>query len=222
MQSSTVNQSAYFDEAGILAPNSNFRRDNNPRRESGEERVTATTEENNKTVNYEEASTQFSNNEQAVKADLRNLDEFTPYNPLQQREREHDGNQERKKRQQRRIGASKRTEALEEDFDEEQVFAFLSFLDRLWLSLSEIVESVSREFENWNKWFKKKEKKLPPAPDKSRIAYIREEFQAQRSPHLWKTNPDRKWILTFGNSKINNVISSILYKYQNETISKDA
>lgn len=226
MQPSTVKQSSYVDELGtnVLATGSGFRRANlDPRsaREVDGNKSASIAEENNFQEN-DNTKAQFTESESVISPDLRNLDEFTPYNPLaQEKERDKD-ERERRKRQQRRIGSAKRVDEIEEDLDEEQLFGFLVFLDSLWIKLSEIVESVSREFENWSKWFKKKEKKVPPALDKSRISYIREEFNAHRSPHLWKSNPDRKWILTFGHAKVNNVVSNILYKYQNETISKDA
>ncbi len=104
---------------------------------------------------------------------------------------------------------------------EHEVSDFFDYLDNACVRLYELVEEKVSEFENWNKWFKK-EKRRPPTPDKASVYYVREEFNAKRSPHLWKTNPNRKWILSFGNSVINNIVSAILYKYQNETLSKDA
>ncbi|MDD9898836.1 MAG: hypothetical protein OXU45_07545 [Candidatus Melainabacteria bacterium] len=151
--------------------------------------------------------------------DLRNTDEFTPLDP--KRDRNKEKNQGQQRRRQRRIGKRRRVGALEDDYTEDDVMGFMGFLDQLWQRLTELVEDVAEEFDNWNKWFKK-EKLKPPAPDRSRVTYIRDEYQANRSPHLWKSNPDRKWILAFGHNKINNIVSSILYKYQNETISKDA
>lgn len=155
-----------------------------------------------------------------LEQDLRNADEFAPYDA--KRDKDKDKNQGQHKRRQRRIGKTKGANALDdEDYDEEDVNGFLGFLDQLWQRLTELVEDVAEEFDNWNKWFKKAKVK-PPAPDRSRITYIRDEYQANRSPHLWKSDPDRKWILAFGANKINNVVTSILHKYQNETISKDA
>lgn len=154
-----------------------------------------------------------------LEQDLRNTDEFAPYNP--KRDRDKEKNQDERRRQQRRIGRKRRLSVDEDDYTEDDVMGFMGFLDRLWQRLSELVEDVAEEFDNWNKWFKK-EKLKPPQPDRSRVTYIRDEYQMNRSPHLWKSNPDRKWILAFGNNRINNVVSSILYKYQNETISKDA
>lgn len=152
--------------------------------------------------------------------DLRNTDEFSPFDI--KRDKDKEKNQDERRRRQRRIGRTTRANTLEdEDYQEEDVFNFLGFLDKLWKRLTELVEDVSEEFDNWNKWFKK-EKSKPPLPDRSRVTYVRDEYHANRSPHLWKSNPDRKWILAFGHNKINNVVSSILYKYQNETISKDA
>lgn len=149
-------------------------------------------------------------------------DGFLPYNPNGDSSDSQDGRKQRKEQAQRRIGAIKTAEPIPEELFEEDIFDFLGFLDKLWIKLSEIVESISQEFETWNKWFKKKEKKAPPEPDKSQVFYVREEFNTKRSPHMWKSNPDKQWVLTFGNNKINNMVSSILYKYQNETISKDA
>jgi hypothetical protein len=146
-------------------------------------------------------------------------DEFTSYDPL--REEDSALTHGLRPRGQRRLGKTKRKNTLFEDYTEEDVWNFLGFIDGLWRRLAETVEEVVDEFENWNKWFKK-EKKLPPSPESNKVIYIREEFNTKRSPQMWKSNPDRKWILTFGNNKINNIVSSILYKYQNETISKDA
>ena len=151
--------------------------------------------------------------------EFRGADEFTGPDPFKDKNREK--NDERDKRRKRRLGKIKRTNGIDEDLDEEAVFGFLSFLDSLWRGLYDLVEEIADEFDNWNKWFKK-EKKKPPEPDKSKVLYIRDEFNAKRSPHLWKSDPSRRWILGFGNSKVNNVVSSVLYKYQNETISKDA
>lgn len=155
-----------------------------------------------------------------LEQDLRNTDEFTPYNP--KRDKDKEKNKDERRRKDRRIGKLKRANSVDdEDYDEEDVFNFLGFLDKLWQRLTELVEDVAEEFDNWNKWFKK-EKAKPPVPDKSRVTYVRDEYHANRSPHLWKSDPDRSWILAFGHNKINNVVSSVLYKYQNETISKDA
>ena len=146
-------------------------------------------------------------------------DEFTSYDPL--REEDSVLTDGLRPRGQRRLGKTKRKNTLFDDYSEDDVWDFLGFLDGLWRRLAETVEEVVDEFENWNKWFKK-EKKQPPTPDSAKVIYIREEFNTKRSPHMWKSNPDRKWILTYGNNKINNVVSAVLYKYQNETISKDA
>lgn len=152
--------------------------------------------------------------------EFRGVDEFTAPDPFKDKNREKNDERDRR-RKNRRLGKIKRADGVEDEDFEEEVFSFLGFLDQLWRGLSELVEEIVDEFDNWNKWFKK-EKKKPPEPDKSKVLYIRDEFNAKRSPHLWKSNPDRKWILSFGNNKVNNVVSSILYKYQNETISKDA
>lgn len=117
----------------------------------------------------------------------------------------------------RRIGKRERPF----DHNEEEVLSFVNYLGQSWQSLTEELEGIEDEFENWNKWFKK-EKKHPPEPDQNKVLYLREEFNNKRSPHLWKSNPNRKWILAFGENPINNMVSSVLYKYQNETISKDA
>jgi len=86
-------------------------------------------------------------------------------------------------------------------------------------------EAIEREFANWNN-FDENHKTLklkPPAPSQVKPSYIREEFQVNRNPHLWKSNPNKDWILTFGPPRTrNHWVSDILYKYQNETISKDA
>ncbi len=128
----------------------------------------------------------------------------------------------RRKRRERRIGVTRKVDSIEDDdYDEEDVYSFLSYFDKLWKRLTELVQDVSDEFDNWNKWFKK-EKKKPPTMERSRVTYIRDEYQVNRSPHLWKSDPNRNWVLGFGHNKVNNIVSSILYKYQNETISKDA
>ncbi len=146
-------------------------------------------------------------------------DDFTAYDPL--RDEDLALTQGLRSQGQRRLGKTKRKNTLFEDYSEEDVWDFLGFLDNLWKKLAEKVEEAVDEFDNWNKWFKK-EKKRPPQPDSQQVFYVREEFNTKRSPHMWKSNPDKKWMLTFGNTKINNVVSSVLYKYQNETISKDA
>lgn len=121
-------------------------------------------------------------------------------------------------RRRRQIGAVRKPRP---QYSENDVYDFLGYMDDLWPRLYELVEETVNEFENWNKWFKK-EKKKPPVSDRSKVFYIRDEYQKNRSPHLWKSNPNRRWVLAFGNNIINNIVASILYKYQNETISKDA
>lgn len=106
-------------------------------------------------------------------------------------------------------------------YSEEEINEFLAYLDSAWETYADEVEAIGDEFENWNNWFKK-EKKNPPEIDKNKVLYLREEFNTKRSPHLWKSNPNRPWVLAFGSNPINNIVASILYKYQNETISKDA
>lgn len=106
-------------------------------------------------------------------------------------------------------------------YSEEEINEFLAYLDSAWETYADAVEAIGDEFENWNNWFKK-EKKNPPEIDRNKVLYLREEFNTKRSPHLWKSNPNRPWVLAFGNNPINNIVASILYKYQNETISKDA
>lgn len=118
----------------------------------------------------------------------------------------------------RQIGAVRKPRP---QYSENDVYDFLGYLDALWRRLYDLIEEAANEFENWNKWFKK-EKKKPPVSDRAKVFYIRDEYQKNRSPHLWKSNPNRKWVLAFGNNVINNIVASILYKYQNETISKDA
>jgi hypothetical protein len=152
--------------------------------------------------------------------DLRNIDEFTPFVAAVGDRDGDDDQKRRRKRQERRIGTTKKVSAVD-DYDDEDVYGFLGYIDKLWKRLYELVQDVTDEFDNWNKWFKK-EKKAPPTPERSRVTYIRDEYQVNRSPHLWKTDPNRNWVLGFGHNKVNNIVSSILYKYQNETISKDA
>ncbi len=152
-------------------------------------------------------------------SELRNVDEFTR---SVEKSMDADLNQEgdRRRRRERRIGLRK-VNSVDNDYDEEDVYGFLAYLDKLWKRLGELVQEVAEEFDNWNKWFKK-EKKVPPQAERSRVTYIRDEYQSNRSPHLWKSDPNRNWVLAYGHNKVNNIVSSILYKYQNETISKDA
>jgi hypothetical protein len=153
-----------------------------------------------------------------LERDARN-DDFSSHDPL--RDRQGEGRGRDQQQQQRRIGKLKRKEAPEPT--REELNSFLTGLDSTFDNLQELVEETDtdKEFENWNNWFKPK-KKAPPAPDSAKVFYIREEFNTRRSPHMWKSNPDRQWILTYGHTKINNVVSANLYKYQNDTISKDA
>ena len=161
-------------------------------------------------------------------SEITKIDEFTKLNPKKDRvlrdREEESGN---RKRRQRRIGKKKRVNALGEveeidDYvEEEELSGFFSFFDQLVNRLSEIVEEVLDEFANWNNWFKK-EKKAPPPPRKIKGAYVREEFNSKRNPHLWKSDPFKKWVLAFGASHGSNTVADILFKYQNDTISKDA
>lgn len=215
MQNRSATSSAYVDDisnsAMAGATKTRFM-PNNPQ-ETGAGTAAGDQEQQNSNSNTNQTDTDYGRQDYQIE------DEFTAYNPL--RDEDSMLTHGLKPRRQRRIGKGKRVNPLFEDYSEEDVWDFLGFLDELWRKLSDTVEEVIDEFENWNKWFKK-EKKHPPAPDPARISYIREEFNTRRSPHMWKSNPDRKWVLTFGNNKVNNVVSSILYKYQNETISKDA
>jgi hypothetical protein len=168
----------------------------------------------------EESETAVKNYDPGRDQDFGASDEFSGPNPYKDK----DEKNRREREKNRRLGKLRQLDSsfdVEEDFDEDDVFDFLGYLDNLWRKLYDFVEEVVDEFDNWNKWFKK-EKKNPPVPDSNKVLYIRDEFNTKRSPHLWKSNPDRKWILTFGHNKVNNVVSSVLYKYQNETISKDA
>jgi len=121
----------------------------------------------------------------------------------------------------RRLGKRRRSKAAPE-YSQEDLFELLKYLDESIEGFADLAEnSKEEEFENWNKWFKKK-KQQPPKADPGQVFYVREEYNAKRSPHMWKSNPNRRWILAFGNNPINNVVATNLYKYQNETISKDA
>lgn len=151
-------------------------------------------------------------------------DDFSSHDPYKDRHggQNKDQQQQQEQRKQRRIGKVNRKEAPEAT--REEVFKFLEGLDKVLnaaekASLSD--NDTDKEFENWNNWFKA-EKKAPPAPDSSKVFYIREEYNTKRSPHLWKTNPNKKWVLAFGENDTNNVVSANLFKYQNDTISKDA
>lgn len=119
----------------------------------------------------------------------------------------------------RRLGQRRRTKITP---DQEKLADFFEYLDDLVAELYELAEeNLEENFESWNKWFNK-EKKNPPDKDPAQVFYVREEFNAKRSPHMWKSDPNRRWILAFGNNPINNLVSTNLFKYQNETISKDA
>lgn len=146
-------------------------------------------------------------------------DEFSNYDPIKDKEHKNRG---QNKRRYRRIGKKRRVGALGEEFEEEDLFDFLAFVDRLFRRLFKIVEDKVEEFSDWNKWFKRKERRKPPPLAKEKPLFLREEFKAQRSPHIWKSDPKKKWILTFGGPQYNNKVTEILYKYQNDTISKDA
>jgi hypothetical protein len=147
-------------------------------------------------------------------------DEFNNYDPIKDKERRE--NRGKNKRAYRRIGKKRRIGPLGLDLDEEDLFEFLGFLDRVWRRLYKILEDTVEEFSDWNKWFKRKERKAPPPKSKEKPLFVREEFKSQRSPHIWKSDPKKKWILTFGAPQFNNKVTEILYKYQNDTISKDA
>lgn len=151
-------------------------------------------------------------------------DDFSSYDPYKDRNRDGNKDQEQQQNQkkQRRLGKVNRKEAPK--VSREEVFGFLEGLDKVLNNAAEKAsktENPEKEFEDWNNWFKA-EKKAPPAPDSSKVFYIREEYNTKRSPHLWKTNPNRKWVLAFGENETNNVVTANLFKYQNDTISKDA
>lgn len=152
------------------------------------------------------------------------IDEFTQISLKKDKSHEEEEEDRRRRRRKalRQIGRTARVEPIRpEDFSDEELKQFFSFLDRLWKRLSEAVEDVFDDFANWNKWFKK-EKRTPPKPSPIKPLIKREEFNLKRSPHMWKSNPNKPWVLTFGPAQINNKVAEILYKYQNATISKDA
>ncbi len=150
-------------------------------------------------------------------------DDFSSHNPYKDRHGGQNKDQEQKQDQkkQRRLGKVQRKESPQPT--REEVFKVLEGLDKVLNAAQEAskTDGSEKEFENWNNWFKA-EKKAPPAPDSSKVFYIREEYNTKRSPHLWKTNPNKKWVLAFGENDTNNVVSANLFKYQNDTISKDA
>lgn len=148
-------------------------------------------------------------------------DDFSSHDPYKDRHGGQNKDQQQEQKKERRLGKVKRKEAPQAT--REEVFSFLEGLDKV-LNAAEKAsqgEGSDKEFEDWNNWFKA-EKKAPPAPDNSKVFYIREEYNTKRSPHLWKTNPNKKWVLAFGENDTNNVVSANLFKYQNDTISKDA
>jgi hypothetical protein len=151
-------------------------------------------------------------------------DDFSSHDPYKDRHgsgKDQDQQQKREPSKERRLGKVGRKEAPEPT--REEVFKLLDGMDQMLDAAQEAseVKDTDKEFENWNNWFKA-EKKAPPAPDSSKVFYIREEYNTKRSPHLWKSNPNKKWVLAFGASDINNVVAANLFKYQNDTISKDA
>ncbi len=85
--------------------------------------------------------------------------------------------------------------------------------------------SLDEAFKEWNDSFssKAREKRKPPAISPIKPSYIRQEFQINRSPHMWKTDPKKPAILTFGPFKtFSNKVVEILFKYQNNTLEAKA
>jgi|GEM_PF-2962095 len=89
--------------------------------------------------------------------------------------------------------------------------------------LEELELSLDEAFKQWNDSFKTTEKRKPPSISPIKPSYIRQEFQTNRSPHMWKSDPKKPAILTFGPFKaLNNKVVEILFKYQNNTIDAKA
>ncbi len=91
--------------------------------------------------------------------------------------------------------------------------------------LEELELSLDDAFKQWNDSFKADHqvKRRPPSISPIKPTYIRQEFQVNRSPHLWKSDPKKMGILTFGPLKaLNNKVNEILFKYQNNTIDAKA
>ena len=216
----------YIDEvsANMGTPGfaSKFRRANlDPRPDTIEEAKAASITENGETDFEHELEDLIEGDGEFEFEKDKHSDDFTTHDPYKDRHGGQGKDQQEEQKQKRRLGKVKRKDAPEPTQDE--VFGFLEGLDSMLNSAQKAseVDDVDKEFENWNNWFKA-EKKAPPVPDSAKVFYIREEYNTKRSPHLWKSNPNKKWVLAFGANEINNHVAANLYKYQNETISKDA
>lgn len=228
----SLNSNPYIDEitANLGAASAAFKNANlNPTRiDTLEDVKAASVTENSETEferDVEDLVTGFEH-EVEIPRDHR-TDDFSTHDPYKDRHgsggsgKDQDQQQKREPNKERRLGKVGRKDAPEPT--REEVYKLLDGMDKMLDAAQEAseVKDTDKEFENWNNWFKA-EKKAPPAPDSSKVFYIREEYNTKRSPHLWKSNPNRKWVLAFGASDVNNVVAANLFKYQNDTISKDA
>jgi len=144
------------------------------------------------------------------------LDEFTPADPRKDREGQGDDlYEEQNKRKQRRIGRKKRVSG--DDLDDFESAQQGSNVFTLIDKLTALDKGNVDEFSNWRDYFKPSKKK-PPAKSPNPPLYQRELWKPKRNPHLWKSDPNPEWVLTFGRPHKNNKVSETLFKYQNETI----
>ncbi len=109
------------------------------------------------------------------------------------------------------------------------LFTFIDLMIKIVADMDEELEelelSLDDAFKQWNDSFKSNhaQKRKPPSISPIKPTYIRQEFQVNRSPHMWKTDPKKPGILTFGPFKmLNNKVVEILFKYQNNTVEAKA
>lgn len=109
------------------------------------------------------------------------------------------------------------------------LFSFIDLMIKIVADMDEELEelelSLDDAFKQWNDSFKpnQTQKRKPPTVSPIKPSYIRQEFQVNRSPHMWKTDPKKPGILTFGPFKtLNNKVTEILFKYQNNTVEAKA
>lgn len=141
-------------------------------------------------------------------------------------EEDEDSNRKRKRERNYEIRVNRTKDRPSLSSEEANFLKFFAHLDETLRNQSE--EDIDAELrEAFGDWFAdtdlapRQTKLKPPRPDKSIPIYVPEIRQPQRNPHLWKSDPTLKWILTYGHSRINKVEEN-LFKYQNETLSKDA
>lgn len=135
------------------------------------------------------------------------VDEFSKFNPLKdKKQRGQNQQQQQQKRQQKKVKKKSQVEGVNQSEAES------------------IIEdaNIEDDFDSWDNWFDQAEKQKPPRPRPNRFRIVREEFNSKRSPHVWKSDPGKQWILAFGYPHGSQIVSANLYKYQNETIERAA